>query len=77
MQWPTQPAGAWVFLKELGYFNLPKPDVQLKAIFRGLSLAASRAGDYDVFKAAARIAAHQGVTAYNVDKLFWLVGSGT
>lgn len=63
------------FLKELGYFNFPKPDVHLKKIFRGLSLAAS-SKDYDIFNAAVRIATHQGVTPYNVDKLFWLVGSG-
>ncbi len=64
------------FLKDLGYFNFGKPDVQLKTIFKGLGLASQNAGDYEVFKAIARVARHQGVSPYNVDKLFWLVGSG-
>jgi hypothetical protein len=29
-----------------------------------------------VFKAVARVALNVGVTPYNVDKLFWLIGSG-
>jgi hypothetical protein len=29
-----------------------------------------------VFKAVARVARNVGVTPYNVDKLFWLIGSG-
>jgi hypothetical protein len=29
-----------------------------------------------VFKAVARVASNVGVTPYNVDKLFWLIGSG-
>jgi len=64
------------FLKELGYLNFPKPDVHLKTIFTGLHLVESGGGDYAIFKAAGRIAEHQGVMPYNVDKLFWLVGSG-
>jgi len=64
------------FLKEMGYLSFPKPDVHLKAIFTGLDLVGPGRGDYAIFKAACRIAEHQGVTPYNVDKLFWLVGSG-
>ena len=64
------------FLKELGYLNFAKPDVHLKAILKGTGLARERASDYEVFKAVVRIAGHQGVSAYHVDKLFWLVGSG-
>ena len=32
--------------------------------------------DYEVFKAVARVARNASVTPYDVDKLFWLVGSG-
>lgn len=31
--------------------------------------------DYEVFKAVARVASNADVTPYNVDKLFWLIGS--
>jgi len=34
------------------------------------------AGNYQVLKAIVRIAENVNVTAYNVDKLFWLIGSG-
>jgi hypothetical protein len=64
------------FLKELGYFKLAKPDVHVRAIIRGLLLSESKADDYAVYKAVLRIARHQGTTAYDVDKTFWLVGSG-
>lgn len=63
-------------LKELGYLSFAKADVHVKAIFTGLGLVGPGAGGYAIFKTAVRIAAHQGVTPYNVDKLFWLVGSG-
>lgn len=65
------------FLKELGYENFSKPDVQIKAIFPALGLCPFGAGDYEVFKAIARVGRNVGVTPYNVDKLFWLIGSGT
>jgi hypothetical protein len=64
------------FLKELGYENFSKPDVQIKAIFPPLGLCPFGASDYEVFKAIARVARSAGVTPYNVDKLFWLIGSG-
>ena len=64
------------FLKELGYENFSKPDVQIKYIFPALGLCPYGAGDYEVFKAIARVARNAGVTPYNVDKLFWLIGSG-
>ena len=63
------------FLKELGYIKFGKPDVHLKKIFVALNLAAKE-DDYQVFKAIIRVAEHVGVTPYNVDKLFWLIGSG-
>lgn len=64
------------FLKDSGYFEFGKPDVHVKTIFKGLGLVDRRANDYDVFKAIVRVAKSQKVTPYNVDKLFWLVGSG-
>jgi len=64
------------FLKELGYLNFAKPDTHLKKIFAGLGLSSTGA-DYPVFKAITRVARNVGVPPYNVDKLFWLIGSGT
>jgi hypothetical protein len=64
------------FLKELGYANFAKPDVHLRDIFGALHLCPKEADDYEVFKAVVRLAKNASVTAYNADKLFWLVGSG-
>ena len=64
------------FLKELGYENFSKPDVHVKDIFWALGLSPWGTNDYEVFKAVARVARHAGVTPYDVDKLFWLIGSG-
>lgn len=64
------------FLKELGFFNFAKPDVHVKAIVEGLHLVTESPSDYLVFKVVARIAEHCGRTPYDVDKTFWLVGSG-
>ena len=64
------------FLKELGYENFSKPDVHVKDIFWTIGLSPSGTSDYEVFRAVARVAQNAGVTPYNVDKLFWLIGSG-
>ena len=64
------------FLKELGYVNFAKPDIHIKDIFTGLELCPSKVNDYQVFRAVIRVAENVGVTPYNVDKLFWLIGSG-
>jgi len=64
------------FMMGLGYENFSKPDVHIKEIFRAVRLSPSGTSDYEVFKAVARVASNVGVTPYNVDKLFWLVGSG-
>jgi hypothetical protein len=50
--------------------------VHVKGISGGLGLCAEGAGDYEVFRAVGRLARNAGVTPYNADKLFWLVGSG-
>jgi hypothetical protein len=68
------------FLKEIGYDGYGKPDVQIKEIFRraGLMVASTNDKNEDIsaFKAILRVAANTGTTAYEVDRLFWLVGSG-
>jgi hypothetical protein len=64
------------FLNGLGYENFSKPDVHVKEIFGAIGLCPQGAGDYEVFRAVARVARNAGVTPYNADKLFWLVGSG-
>lgn len=64
------------FLKEMGYINFPKPDVHLRDIFTALSLCKSKPDDYQLFKAVIRVASHAGVSPYNADKVFWLIGSG-
>ena len=50
--------------------------MHVKDIFGSLWLCPPGAGDYGVFKAVGRLARNAGVTPYNVDKLFWLIGSG-
>lgn len=64
------------FLKELGYSNFAKPDIHIRKIFVGLELCDNKASDYALFKAVVRVANNVGVSPYNADKLFWLVGSG-
>ena len=64
------------FVKELEYENFSKPDAHVKDIFWAIGLSPWGTSDYEVFKAVARVARHAGVTPYNVDKLFWLIGSG-
>lgn len=64
------------FLKEMGYVNFPKPDVHLRDIFTALSLCPEKSDDYQLFKAVIRLANHAGVSPYNADKTFWLIGSG-
>ena len=64
------------FLKEMGYVNFPKPDVHLRDIFTALCLCPDKPSDYQLFKAIVRVAAHAGVSPYNADKVFWLIGSG-
>lgn len=63
------------FLKEVGYVNFGKPDVHIKDIFLELNLSTNQ-NDYFVLKDIVRIAKNINKTPYNVDKLFWLIGSG-
>ena len=64
------------FLKELGYIDYGKPDVHIIDIFVGIGLCQERASPYQFQKVISRIAEAAGVSAYAVDKLFWLIGSG-
>lgn len=69
------------FLKELGFTGYGKPDVHLKGIFKALNIIdpnemSAIKQDYATLKAIDRIAKANGVTAYSVDKVFWLIGSG-
>jgi hypothetical protein len=63
------------FIKCLGYLDFGKPDVHLKKIFMALQLSTSE-DDYKIFKAIIRVVRNVGVTPFNVDAIFWLIGSG-
>lgn len=64
------------FLKELGYTNYGKPDVHIRDIFKAAGLCSTDVGDYELLKVICRVATSVGVSPYNVDKVFWLIGSG-
>jgi len=63
------------FLKEIGYLDFPKPDVHIITIFYGTGISKSKE-DYAVFKDVIKFSNVINKTPYQVDKLFWLVGSG-
>ncbi|WP_211088853.1 hypothetical protein [Desulfovibrio desulfuricans] len=64
------------FLKELGFIEYGKPDVHISKIFAGIGLCEEAHGPYMIQKIIVRIAEAANVSPYNVDKLFWLIGSG-
>jgi len=64
------------FLKELGFVDYGKPDVHIIEIFEGIGLCKQGASPYHVQKVISQIATAAKVSSYNVDKLFWLIGSG-
>lgn len=64
------------FLKELGFIEYGKPDVHVIEIFVGINLCEAKPTPYQVQKVISKIADAAGVSPYNVDKLFWLIGSG-
>jgi len=59
---------------DIGYTSFAKPDVHLKALHE-LDLSPSK-DDYQVFAAILRVARSVGVTPFQVDRVFWLIGSG-
>ena len=64
------------FLKELGFIEYGKPDVHICQIFVAIGLCHKTATPYEIQKIIGQIADTKGVSAYNADKLFWLIGSG-
>ena len=64
------------FLKDLGFVNYGKPDVHIIGIFEGLALCHKGASPYEIQKIIVQMAEAKGVSACNVDQLFWLFGSG-
>lgn len=64
------------FLKELGFVSYGKPDVHVMQIFAGIGLCSEKTSPYQVQKVIAQVAEAAGVSPYNVDKVFWLIGSG-
>lgn len=70
------------FLKELGYINYGKPDTHIKDIFLELDLLPkipknSLKADYLSLKILNDIAKMNKTNAYAVDKILWLICSGT
>lgn len=63
------------FLKELGFSEYPKPDVHIKDIFVAFDLCENN--DYSAYKAVIEMASVVKDTPYNVDKIFWLISSGS
>lgn len=63
------------FLKENGYPEFVKPDVHIKEIFQGLGLTDGTT-DFEVFVDVIEFAEATDRRPYEVDKLFWLIGSG-
>lgn len=71
------------FLKELGFEQYGKPDVHIRNIFFNLGLTNKIKDDKQAFKKIQEIAravscenSHKDITAYYVDKVFWLLASG-
>ena len=64
------------FLKELGYSDFIKPDTHIIDIFDGLGLSLSRNVE-EVFRSVLRFAESINEIPYKVDKMFWLIVSGS
>lgn len=63
------------FLKETGYPEFVKPDTHINDISRNLGITKATT-DFGVFKDLVAYCRRLNVLPYEVDKLFWLVGSG-
>ena len=64
------------FLKDLGFVRYGKPDTHVRDIFTGIGLSLVTASDYQIQKQIREVANAAGISAFNVDKLFWHIGSG-
>lgn len=62
------------FLKDLGYENYAKPDVHIKDIFLAFDLCAN--DETSVFKSVLEMSSIVNDSAFNIDRLFWLICSG-
>lgn len=65
------------FLKELGFTNFVKPDVHTMDICFGLGLAKSDRDTQGTIAAMKQIAINADETPYSLDRMFWLIGSGS
>jgi len=63
------------FLKEMGFEHYGKPDTWIIKEFKALKLSQEDSTPKQVLLDLFRVAKHAGVTAYAVDKVFWLIGS--
>lgn len=63
------------FLKESGYPEFVKPDTHIRDIFQGLHLTEG-ANDFQIFRDVIIFSKSINQLPYEVDKLFWLIGSG-
>jgi len=64
------------FLKEIGFTNYGKPDVHIREILVGAGIVAEKTSDYNLLRSILQIAEESKKTAYEVDKVLWLIGSG-
>jgi hypothetical protein len=66
------------FLKDIGFSNYGKPDSQIKSQFEafGLLIKNEYHEDIKALRLISEIAQACGATAYAVDKVFWMIGSG-
>lgn len=63
------------FLKELGCTEFPKPDTHVNKLARELGISTAKS-DYGLMRDICRAADSIGMTAYEFDKVLWLIGSG-
>lgn len=64
------------FLKEKGFIEYGKPDVHIQDLLKSVGLCNDKTTDLEYQRELRAIAKVAGVSAYKVDKIVWLVGSG-
>lgn len=64
------------FLKEFGFIEFGKPDVHIIEIMTGLGYSPVNATPYQLLKRMVELADKEAPSAYALDKLLWLIGSG-
>lgn len=69
------------FLKEIGFLNFGKPDIHLIEIFKGVGLLDKTEKNesrinFLTLETMDKIADLNNRTSYEIDKIFWLIGSG-